>query len=250
MDYKKDLVRSSNKRLLKGGPRDQQLRARMTSESSVMDSLLSQITDLKSELANIKSNGTGASASAPKSYFTAEQVDEEIRKAVSQAMAQATISLKKSGADPDVEKLIKTYKEQIVNLQKSNDDFIRLHRAITNENKELKEKIDILKQETQDSNELKNKIALLEQTIAGKDEVIETLKTRPAIVGAETPVAVDPERPQMEQVFIDPLEKGAGEGLKSSITTRELEHKDDGSKMEDKVSRLKDLLGNKLPKNI
>lgn len=251
MEYRKDFVKSDGRRLLKGGPRDQQLRAKAASENSVMDALLSQITDLKSEIKRLETTkGSGEQTPSKKSYFTPEQVDEEIRKAVSQAMAEATISLKKSGADPNVEKLIKTYKQQIIDLQRSNDDFVRMHSAITNENKELKEKLDILKEQTKNTDELKNKIALLEQTIAGKDEVIETLKTRPAIIGVDTPVIEDPDRPKMEQVFIDPLEQGAGEGLKSSITSREISHKDDGSVMEDKVNKLKNLLGNKLPKNI
>jgi small-conductance mechanosensitive channel len=197
----------------------------------------------------IKSSG---SAGVPKDLFTAEQVDEEIRRAVSQAMAEATISLKRNAADPNLESIIKTYKEQIVELQSSNDNFTKLHSAITSDNGKLKEDLNKLKQELVDAVELKQQLAVLEQSLAGKEELIETLKTRPAIINGEVVSAdlVDPDRPQMEEVFVDPLEDGAGNGLKSSITARELTSNVKEGEMNSKVNKLKDLLGNKLPKNI
>lgn len=249
MKYDKKFVKSDGRRLLKGGPRDQQLRAKTTADSSVVNSLMEQISELKLELANIKS-GAGDSTPAPSKYFTAEQVDEEIRKAVSQAMAEATISLKKNGPDPNVDSLIKKYKEQIVSLQKSNDDFTIMHHAIIGENKDLKEKIVKLESENSETSELKSKIAVLEQSLAGKDEVIETLKSRPAIINSEVMMPEDPDRPQMEQVFVDPLEEGAGTGLKSNIKNRELTRDVDDGEVDDKVNKLKDLLGSKLPKRI
>lgn len=248
MEYRKDFIKTDGRRLLKGGPRDQQIRAQRAQEGGLTESLMEQVIDLKAQIKNLESSRTSVKTSD--NLFTAEQVDEEIRKAVSQAMAEATISLKKTGADPNVESLIKKYKKQIVDLQRTNDDFARMHRAITNENKELKERIDKLEQEIDDVTKLKNKIALLEQTIAGKEELIETLKTRPAIIGNEIIENTDPDRPQMEQIFVDPLEKDAGSGLKSNIKAREIIRDVEEPEHSEQVNKLKSLLGSKLPKRI
>ena len=244
MRYKKDFVKSDGRQLLKGGPRDQQLRAKALSESALTDTLIDQIAELKSEVIRLESGGVGTT---PKGLFTPEQVDEEIRKAVSQAMAEATISLKKSGPDPNVEQLIKKYKEQIVQLQSTNDDFSRMHKSIANENTELKDKLDKQKQFLEEATELQRKIAVLEQELAGKEEVIETLKSRPAIINGEIMMEEDPDRPQMEQAFIDPVEDGAGDGLTSNIISREITRDVDDGEIGEKVNKLKDLLGS-LPK--
>lgn len=248
MQYRKDFIKTDGRRLLKGGPRDQQLRAKITQEGNLVESLLEQVVELKAQVKSLE-GGTPAAA-VPANLFTAEQVDEEIRKAVSQAMAEATISLKKAGPDANAERLIKRYKEQILDLQKTNDDFARMHKAITNENKDLKEKISKIEAEADDVTELRNKIALLEQTVAGKDELIETLKTRPAIIGNEIVEPIDPDRPKMEQIFVDPLEEDAGKGLKSNITARELTRDVDEPAHDEQVNKLKSLLGKKLPKSI
>ena len=101
MRYRKDFVKSDGRQLLKGGPRDQQLRAKAMSESAVADSLIEQLAELKAEVKRLEAGG--AVAAIPRDLFTAQQVDEEIRRAVSQAMAEATISLKKNGPDPKVD---------------------------------------------------------------------------------------------------------------------------------------------------
>jgi hypothetical protein len=248
MQYRKDFIKSDGRRLLKGGPRDQQLRAKVNQETGLVDSLMDQVIELKTQIQKLEVGGTNRIAAS--NLFTAEQVDEEIRRAVSQAMAEATISLKKTGADPDTTLLVKKYKQQILDLQKNNDDFARLHKAITNENKELKEKLNKLEIEISDASELKKQIAVLEQSLVGKDELIDMLKSRPAIINGEIVNVTDPDRPQMEQKFIDPLEKDAGDGMKSNITARELTRDVDEPDHIDQVSKLKSLLGNKLPKRI
>jgi phage host-nuclease inhibitor protein Gam len=245
MEYRKDFIKSDGRRLLKGGPRDQQLRAKNQSESAMVDTLISQITDLKAEVSRLKSPGPGELANS-KGMYTPEQVDEEIRRAVSQAMAEAAVAFKKNNpnANPEIEKLIKIYKEQIVDLQKNNDDFSRMHNAIISENGKLKDKIKQLEQELVDVIDLKKQIAVLEQSLAGKEEVIETLKSKPMIINGKIVDGEldDPDRPQMEQVFVDPLEENSGEGLKSNIRTKELISNDE-SDVGDKVNKLKNLLG-------
>ena len=139
--------------------------------------------------------------------------------------------------------MITKYKEQIVQLQSTNDDYIRMQKVISNENTDLKDKLAKFEQSTAKISELQQKIAILEQELAGKEEVIDTLKSRPAIINGEIMMEEDPDRPKMEQVFIDPLEKGAEDGLKSNITNREITRDVDDGEVGDQVNKLKDILG-------
>lgn len=248
MEYKKDFIKSDGRRLLKGGPRDQQIRTQNAAGSELVDTLINQIADLKSEVRKLEQGGASAT---PSNLYTAEQMDEEIRKAVSQTMAEATISLKKNAADPNLEAVLKTYKEQIVELQRSNNDFTGMHKVMAAENSKLKGRLEILMEDAVEIPELRKQVAILKQSLIGKEELIETLKTRPAIINGEIVSSdSDPDRPQMEEVFVDPLEDGAGDGLKSSIKARELTRDVEDGEIDSKVNKLKDLLGSKLPKNI
>ena len=60
----------------------------------------------------------------------------------------------------------------------------------------------------------------------------------------EGEIFTDPDRPQMEQVFVDPLEEDAGEGMKASINIETVVKE---GEVGDKVDKLKSLLGH-LPK--
>lgn len=235
--YKKQYVKSDGRKLTRSGPRDMQARVAGTGynpDNELVALLTNQIAELKAEMIALKSK---TADDAPQGFFTPEQVDEEIRKAVEAAISEAAISFKGQKQDSDLIELVKEYKRQIVELQKGNDNLTRLHANITKENTDLKTKISKLESENSDAAELKKQIAVLEQELSGKQELIETLKSSPAIVGNEI---IDPDRPQMEQVFIDPLEENAGEGLKSSIQI-ETVVKDD--EVDGKVNKLKDLLG-------
>lgn len=239
--YKKQFVKSDGRRLNRSGPRDMQARSGgsdYTVDNGIVGLLTIQLTELKAEILAMKSRSGDA---APAGFFSPEQVDEEIRKAVESAVAEAAISFKgMPNKDSDLLPLVKDYKSQIVELQKGNDNLTKLHSAITRENSGIREKITKLESEATDANELKKQIAVLGQELAGKEELIETLKTRPAIINGEI---IDPDRPQMEQVFIDPLDEDAGKGMKSSITI-ETVTKDE--EVDNKVGKLRNLIG-KLP---
>ena len=239
--YKKQFVKSDGRKLNRSGPRDMQARATPGgTDVEIAQLLTNQITELKAEILAMKSR---SGDSAPAGFFSPEQVDEEIRKAVEAAVAEAAVSFKGNTQNQDLAPIVKEYKTQILELQRGNDNLTKLHSGMAKENKDLKEKIDKLEDESGDFVELKKQIAVLEQELKGKEELIDTLRTRPAIIDGEVPV--DPDRPQMEQVFVDPLEEDAGEGMKSSITIEEVV-KDD--QVDDKVDKLRDLLGKKLPK--
>lgn len=238
--YPKEYIKSDGRKLIGGGPRDlQRLHQTLTlPDTSYIEELKRQIEDLRNELRNRPTVGK------PEGFFSPEEVDDEIRKAVAQAVAESALEFKKNKAlaDQTTEPLIQKYKVQIVELQKNNDDLKKMHTVIINQNTDLKDQIAKLNEETKKTEELKKEIAVLEQKIAGKEELITALKSRPAIVGDEI---VDPDRPQMEQVFIDPLEEGAGDGLESHIDIKEVTP--EGDKVDDKIHKLRDLIGNKLP---
>ena len=242
--YKKQFVKTDGRKLNRSGPRDMQTRASVTgaggTDPALIELLTNQVTELKAEILSIRSQAEGP---APAGFFSPEQVDEEIRKAVESAVAETTIALKAGTQNTDTLELIKTYKSQILELQRGNDDLSKLHNTMAKENSALKEKISKLENELSDVSELQKQIAILEQEVAGKEELIETLKTRPAVIDGE--VITDPDRPQMEQVFVDPLEEDAGEGMKSSI---HIETVTKDEEITNQVDKLKGLLG-KLPKN-
>lgn len=242
--YKKQFVKSDGRKLTRSGPRDMQARIAASgggTDTAIVEFLTNQIAELKSEILAMRNKEQGPGP-APSGFFTAEQVDNEIRHAVEAAVSEAAISFKSgSNKSPDLSPLVKEYKTQIVELQKSNDNLTRLHATITKENSDLKNQISKLEEKTDENLELSKQIAVLEQELAGKQEMIEMLKVRPAIIGDE---AVDPDRPKMEQVFVDPLEDGAGNGLKSTIN---IETINGDEEVENKVDKLRGLLG-KLPK--
>jgi uncharacterized small protein (DUF1192 family) len=240
--YKKQFVKPDGRKLNRSGPRDMQTRTMSSggTDPELIALLTNQITELKAEILAMKST-TGAKV--PAGFFSPEQVDEEIRKAVEAAVAEAAISFKGETKNSDMAPLVKEYKSQILELQRGNDNLTKLHANIAKENTELKKELDKLRNEMGDVVELKQQIAVLEQEIAGKQEMIEMLKSRPAIMGDSVVENIDPDRPQMEQVFIDPLEKDAGEGMKSKINVETITKDDE---VDGKVDKLRDLLGGKL----
>ena len=178
--YKKQFVKPDGRKLNRSGPRDMQARTAGTVQSpdvGLVELLTNQLTELKAEVMAMKSRNGDA---APVGFFSPEQVDAEIIKAV---------------------------EAQLANVVK-----------------------------------LKKQIAVLEQEVEGKEELINILKTRPVIIDGE--IVTDPDRPQMEQAFVDPLEEDAGKGMKASIKI-ETVVKDE--EVGAKVNKLKDLLGSKLP---
>jgi len=243
--YPKTYLKSDGRKLISSGPRDlqrvQQTQQFITPEAELIGGLKKQIENLTTQLSN------QLAAGQPTGYFSPEEVDAEVSKAVSQAIAEATLEFKKTGhlSDQSVERALQKYKMQIVELQKGNDDLTRMHTTITSQNSDLKKKIEKLNENVKEVVDLKKQIAVLEQAVEGKDELINTLKTRPAIIDGEV-IVTDPDRPQMEQVFVDPLEEDAGKDLESHINIEDITP-EDPDEVGEKVDKLRDLLGKKLP---
>jgi len=107
----------------------------------------------------------------------------------------------------------------------------QIKQAIKETEKEFKNEIKSLKAE------LKTK----DDIVKAKDETIHILKLK--AVREDEVFVEDPDRPEMEDVFIDPSSKEDGKNMKSYIT---LESKEDDN-IGDKVNKLKSLIGG-LPK--
>lgn len=127
-----------------------------------------------------------------------------------------------SAEEFDVE-LIKTTKQIIIDVEnKSKDKLNKLKKIIT----DYESKIEILN----------NKLISAEEIIKTKDDSIAVLKTNVNAIES-----TDPDRPQMEEAFVDPLEKGIDQNLELHIKIKEDIQGD--TKVDAKVDKLKSLLG-------
>jgi len=231
--YNKNIV-TKDRRIMTSGPADRQRKQAMQNlaiDSSLVDELRNQISSLQKQLSE-----KGSSTVDMSEMFTADQVNEEIIKAIK--VETAAIKSK--------------YEIEIGNLKSSIN-------TLETENKNLKSAHE-------------KEVASLKDVIKNKDEVIEQLKSTNFSLGASEEKIVnllteatkkmenvamasmssseypgplgDSDRPKMETVFVDPIEKDAEvekhfEILEDvSITQKE--------EMNNKVSKLKNLLG-KLP---
>ena len=68
-----------------------------------------------------------------------------------------------------------------------------------------------------------------------------------ALANAEQQLEIETNRPKMETAFIDPLEKGAGKDLTSHIEIKDEESTGEKGEIDERVLRLRSLMG-KLPK--
>jgi hypothetical protein len=243
INYPKELVKPDGRRLISGGPRDMQQRFTqrdlpVTQDSEMVDKLLQKIEELSQALSK--------KPTIPDGFMSPEQVDQEIRTAVESAVKETTMALSKKitqSSNQTLETNLQKYKVQIVDLQKTNDDLIRLHSTITEQNSLYKNKIEELESKVNSIKDLEIKIAVLEQSIKDKDETINILKNRPVTLNGES--IEDPNRPKIDSVFIDPLGPDAGQGLKSFIHTDDVT-REEKEEMKSNVNKLKSLLG-KLP---
>lgn len=229
-----------------GGPRDQQRRLQIMdqpdSSSETVKELRNQIAILTRELATRPRFEEGNEVS--RGEFTAEDVDKEIRVAVVGAVKETEDRLK----------------DKISKLNNNN-------KGLTDEIDRLKSELSsVIKQSDlgiKDSvTGYEKKIANLETKIRNRDEVIDEFKsdesreineltkkveelTMAVAAAQEIQVDIDPDRPQIEEVFVDPLEKDAGSKIEAHINIEDTSL-DEKIKVDEKVNKLRDMLG-KLP---
>jgi len=212
-----------------GGPRDQQRRQQLQSYNSNVDSEL--ITELRQQILELKKE-----LSVPKGYYTGEQVDAEIRKAVE-------VVLKETSTDVDSSKLVQLEDE----LKKLRDSNIEKDIQINNLNIQLIKKDEIINHK--------------DDIISNKDKTIHTLSSTEHIDSMELVdlintqnkqinqlasalelkgVDLDPNRPKMQEVIIDPT--GKKDKLESHIDVKDITS-NSSSAVDAKVDKLKSLLG-------
>lgn len=239
--YNKEYV-SKDRRIQTSGPRDMQRRLASISNSppevdhSLIMELRSTIRDLQEQI-KVKSNGS-------KESFTAEQVNEEIIKAVK----AETYELKDK------------YEAKIKQLEMDRVDLNNKIKSIVEE-KDKKEAELVLAIE-QVKNEIEKERSVFRDQLKAKDELIiqiqksnsgisedklasileEKIKEL-ALTAGHSIENVDPNRPKMEKVFIDPIDKEPEIETHINISDSVVSKKEE---MASQVDKLKSLLG-KLP---
>lgn len=190
-----------------GGPRDLQRRQQQTGldQSGVVEELKNEVRRLAEELKDRPVIGG----------FSGEQVDDEIRSAVTDA--------------------VKDFRKE---MQKSNKKEEDLQAELKEKEKELEKLKNIQSKEIE--KQLREHNDKLERLIRGTQYRDITIDRDTALEEIEKI-----ERPKIEPVFIDPLEEGAGKELKPFLDVKDVSS-DDKENMFDKVEKLKGMLG-KLP---
>ncbi len=207
MLYKKEYVKTDGRKLRTGGPRDLQNRQQVQNISSITD--IVDIQDLKTEIKRLSDELRERPVIGG---FTGEQMDDEIRRAVSES----------------IKNIKETTNKEIEELK------LKLKGSKKNE--------EILLKKLEEAEKARNDniTKLLEEQI----EKLENLNISTAIHNATKyeEIVVDPDRPQIETTFIDPLEIHAGEGLELHIDIKNISS-DEKEDMFEKVDKLKQLLG-------
>lgn len=249
MEYYKNIEKKDGRVLRTGGPRDMQRSQRMDRDYvHIIEALKEQISNLQDQLNASQTTG-----------FSPEQVDDEIRKSTSEAITETKIhyeGLIKKAREKEVattNKLNNTVKANIKRLDKE----VEKHKEVYD-----KKKYDLEKEYNNAISQLEDKLKLTEDRIVIKDELIETLReekdytiknlieeqtkkmeelTRSMSYNQEN-VEEYIDRPKMEDVFIDPLEEGAGKDLTPYIDIEDesIKEKED---IADKVDKLRGLVG-------
>lgn len=234
-----------------GGPRDQQRRqSGDENKGAVIHILKEQLREATVLLRDKPVEAQGG--------FTQEELEEEVRK---------SIDAVKKDTDKKYKDEIKESKKKIKKLEKEVEGSVSLSdgNIFTQEEMEREAKAygkALLKGALEKQTvfyeakmvKLKKEKTKLEidnngykEALKVKDEMIEVLKQKQQVVHVSENgfIETDPDRPKIEDVFIDPLEKTSGDGFEKHIVVDDVptEQKE---KITNKVDKLKSLMG-KLP---
>jgi hypothetical protein len=227
--YNKEYVKKNGRRLGGSSPRD--LQRRQAQQPNIYEDLIkdlrNEINNLKEELQNSSIKKTG--------MFTAEQVDTEVNKIVSETIKELAVKHKNEWEKKEtayLELSLKTklkYNKIILEKETECKKLIAAKEGLLidlrNQNKSLVERLCEIKESSDP--EITNKLTALLLEITGK---------------TASSVMVEPDRPQMETVFIDPLETDADDCLEAHINVEDVSVTQKEN-IQDKVSKLKSLLG-------
>ena len=264
MLYNKEYKKGDGRILVAGGPRDLQRRQHASGEGFIVEELHAIIKDLKEQLSK-KPTVEGA--------FSAEEVDDSIRKAVEQTVKEMEASNDK--VVTDLHNLKASLKREIADLKEKEKALMGTIEANNKLHKEelvatIKEESEKYKRIIEQIDEgynltikqIRESLVMSEEKNKAKDDIISLLKEnieafkagdlgRPdfdrfeklLMSLAEGQEVVDPSRPTIESIFIDPLEKNAGEGLESHIViNEETSAENNKEKVDSQLSKLKKIM--------
>lgn len=250
VEYYKNVEKKDGRVLRTGGPRDIQRKQRMDRDNNqLIDILKEQISNLQNQINN----------SPPTTGFSAEQVDHEIRAAVKEAVEETVARyeglLKKANEKVDAATKRFNNIEAVKNEQLNKEMEILRNKFIEKEH-ELGERYN------NKISELEDRLKIAEEKIVVKDELLEALRAEKdsaiknlieeqtkkmeeltrSMAYNQGQLEEESDRPKMEDVFIDPLEEGAGDGLVPHIDIEDVSTKEKDA-MKDKVDKLRSIMG-------
>jgi hypothetical protein len=196
--YNKEIIKKDGRKLITGGPRDQQRRLR---EANRGQELL--IEELRKEISQLKTLPSTQAPTVNEKLFSGEQVDNEIRKAVTEALEKK-------------EKEINKLKKELEKIRFQN---VELKSDVKSQEKLIEEKDSSLKLERERNLQLTAQLSSKDDFFVEKSD-----------------------RPKMKKTFIDPLEKDSGEHLKPHIESKEVKVKEQ-NKIHSNIDKLRGLMG-------
>jgi hypothetical protein len=227
--YNKEYIKKNGRKLMGSSPHD--LQKKQAQQSNVYEGLIEDLRDeintLKKEL---QSNSTKKAG-----MFTAEQVDADINKVVNETIKELTTKHKSEWE-----------KKETAFLELSLKTKLKYNKIILEKEAECKKLVgakEKLLVDLRDQNKFLTE-GLCKIKESGDPEILDKLTTLLLEITEKTSsnITIEPDRPQIETVFIDPLEVGAGKGLETHIDVEEISIKQKEN-IQEKVSKLKDLLG-------
>jgi hypothetical protein len=192
------------------------------------------IEDLRKEISNLKKELQDDPVKKA-GMFTAEQVDADINRVVNETIKELTTK-HEDGLE----------KKETAFFELSLKTKLKYNKIILEKETECKKLVAAKEKLLADLREQNKSLVkkLCEIKESGDPEIANklTISLLEAMEKMTSSVSVETDRPQMETVFIDPLEGGAGEGLEAHLDVEEVSITQKGN-IQDKVSKLKNLLG-------
>ncbi len=239
MEYKKEFENKPGRRITTSSPRDVRRRQqRKDTDAVLIEGLREQLEGLKDQF----TVGTGG--------ITPEKVDAEIRSAVKGAVKETKgyyekllkeANEREKGLYDRIRDMKNTHSREIKDQKESSDEHLNTHI------KNLEERYN------KTVSSLEDRLKLAEDKIALKDveredmvkEMFEQhtrkLEELARAMSVEKLGVDDPDRPKMEEVFVDPIEAGAGDALESHIKVEDISLTEK-KKIGGKVDKLKSLM--------
>lgn len=268
MEYRKSFVKPDGRKLMAGGPRDLQrkqqqdqvifndlgnvdelkiqikeLRVALSEKPaisaedfdkelriSVADAIIETEAKYKKEIRELKNELVERDNEVPQGYLSPEQVDEEMDKAVKEAVDNLTLKLEDRT-------------NACIKIKTEYEDFVLSSEYKVNN---LSDRIRSLNNKLESKEEI---ILILDKKVSApidiNDERIADLIAQKISIDSSGVVS-DPNQPKMETSFIDPAVLGAEDVLKGKIKVEDVVSVDEEN-IADKTDKLKNLIG-KLPK--